>query len=94
MAKVDHKELWKILKEMEIPDHLTCLVRNLLEVKKHWIWNSGLVQNWKRCTSRLYIVTLFINLYAEYIIQNAKLRLESRLLRKISVNSDRQMTPL
>ena len=31
---VDHNKLWKILKEMEIPDHLTCLLRNLLQVRK------------------------------------------------------------
>ena len=31
---VDHNKLWKILKEMEIPDHLTCLLRNLLQVSK------------------------------------------------------------
>ena len=43
---VDHNKLWKILKEMGIPDHLTCLKR--------------LVPNRKRSTSRLYIVTLLI----------------------------------
>ena len=31
---VDHKKLWKILKEMGIPDHLTCLLRNLYAVRK------------------------------------------------------------
>ena len=31
---VDHSKLWKILKEMAIPDHLTCLLRNLMQVKK------------------------------------------------------------
>ena len=31
---VDHNKLWKILEEMGIPDHLTCLLRNLYEVKK------------------------------------------------------------
>ena len=31
---VDHKKLWKVLKEMGIPDHLTCLLRNRLQVKK------------------------------------------------------------
>ena len=32
--RVDHNQLWKILKEMEIPDHLICLLRNLYAVKK------------------------------------------------------------
>ena len=36
------------------------------------MWNNGLVQNWERNTSRLYIVTL-INFYAEHIMQNARL---------------------
>ena len=31
---VDHNKLWKVLKEMGIPDYLTCLLRNLLQVKK------------------------------------------------------------
>ena len=31
---VDHNTLWKILKEMGIPDHLTCLLRNLMQVRK------------------------------------------------------------
>ena len=31
---LDHKKLWKILQEMGIPDHLTCLLRNIMQVKK------------------------------------------------------------
>ena len=31
---VDHNKLWKILKEMGIPDHVTCLLRNLMQVRK------------------------------------------------------------
>ena len=37
------------------------------------MWNNSPVQNWETCVSRLYIVTLLINLYAEYIMQNARL---------------------
>ena len=51
---VDHNKLWKILKEMGVPDHLICLLRNL------YAWNNRLVPNRKRTMSRLYIVTLFI----------------------------------
>ena len=51
---VDHNILWKIRKEMGIPDHLTCLLRNL------YAWNNRLVPNRKRSTSRLYVVTLLI----------------------------------
>ena len=48
---------WKILKEMGIPDHLTCLLRKLYAGRT---WNRGLVQNSERSTSKLYIVTLLI----------------------------------
>ena len=61
---VDHKKLWKILKEMAIPDHLTYLLRNLYAGQGsnsyNWTWNSRLVLNRKRSPSRLYIVTLLI----------------------------------
>ena len=61
---VDHNKLWKILQEMRIPDHLTCLLRYLMQVKKqqNWTWNNRLVPNQERSMSRLYIVTLLIEL--------------------------------
>ena len=72
---VDHNKLWKIMKEMGILDHLTCLLRNLMQVRKqqNWTANNRLVPNRERSTSRLYVVTLLINLYAEYIMRNAGL---------------------
>ena len=60
---VDHNKLWKILKEIGIPDHLTCLLRNLFagqEATVRRTWNKGLVKKWKRITSRLYVVILLI----------------------------------
>ena len=60
---VDHNKLWKILKEMGIPDHLTCLLRPVCRSgsnSSNWTWNNRLVPNRKRSTSRLYFVTLFI----------------------------------
>ena len=61
---VDHNKLRKILKEMGIPDHLTCLLRNLYAGQKATVWNqtwnNRLVPNWERTTTRLYIVTLLI----------------------------------
>ena len=53
---------WKILKEMGIPDHLTCLLRNLYAGQEATVrtCNNRLVPNRKRSTSRLYIVTLLI----------------------------------
>ena len=63
----------KILKEMRIPDHHTCLLRNLYAGQEATVrtrHGTSSFPNWERSTSRLYIVTLF-NLYAEYIMQNA-----------------------
>ena len=47
---VDHNKLWKILKEMGIPDHFTCLLRNLYagqEASWNWTWTNRLVSNQK-----------------------------------------------
>ena len=59
---VDHNELWKILKEMGIPDHLTYLLRNLYAgqaaIVRFGHGPNSLVPNRKRSTSRLYIVAL------------------------------------
>ena len=61
---VDHNKLCKILKEMGIPDHLTCLLRNLYAGQEATVRTGHgtrrLVLNRKRNTSRLYIVTLLI----------------------------------
>jgi len=49
--------------EMEAPDHLTCLMRNLYAGQEPTVkmtWNSGLVQNWVRVMTRLYIAILLI----------------------------------
>ena len=62
---VDHDKLWKILKEMGIPDHLICLLRNLYAGQEATVrtghgTTNRLVPNRDRSMSRLYIVTLFI----------------------------------
>ena len=60
---VDHNKLWKILKEMGIPDHFTCFLRSLYAGQEAIVRNrhdNRLVPNWKRSTSRLYIVFLLI----------------------------------
>ena len=61
---VDHNKLWKILKYMGIPDHLTCLLRNLFAGQEAtiriWTWNNSLVLNWEKIMTRLYTVTLLI----------------------------------
>ena len=61
---VDHKKLWKILKEMGIPDHLTSLLRNLYTGQEATVRTGHGKTDWffyrKRSTSRLYIVILLI----------------------------------
>ena len=59
---VDHNKLWNILKEMGIPDHLTCLLETCMQVRKQQLEldMEQLVPNRKRNTLRLYIVTLLI----------------------------------
>ena len=58
---VDYNKLWQVLKEMGIPDHLTCLLRNLYADQATSVrttWNNELVQNWERSMLKLYVVTL------------------------------------
>ena len=61
---VDHNKLWKILKEMGIPDHLTCLLGNLYADQEATIRTGHGTRDWfhigKRSMSRLCIVTLLI----------------------------------
>ena len=61
---VDHNKPCKILKEMGIPDHLTCLLRNLYAGQEATVRTRDGATHWfqimERSTSRLYIVTLLI----------------------------------
>ena len=74
---MDHNKLWKILKEMGIPDHLTCLLRNLSVRKEATVRTEHGTMNWLKvgkgvCQGCILSPCLF-NLYAEYIMQNAGL---------------------
>ena len=74
---VDHNKLLKILKEMGIPDHLTCLLRNLYAGQEvtvrtgHGI--TDLFQIRKGVCQGCILSPCFVNVYAEYIMQNAGL---------------------
>ena len=61
---VDHNKLWKIFKDMGIPDHITCLLRNLYAGQEATVRTGHGTTDWfqirKRNMSRLYIVTMFI----------------------------------
>ena len=69
---MDHNKLWKIFQEMGVPDHLTCFLRNLYARQETTV-RTRLVPSWERSMSKLYIVTCLFNLYAEYIMWNARL---------------------
>jgi len=74
---VDHNKLWKILKEMGIPDHLTCLLRNLYAGQEGTVRTGHGTTNWFQigkgvCQGYILSPCLF-NLYAEYIMRNVGL---------------------
>ena len=74
---VDHKKLWKILKEIGIPDHLTCLLRNLYASQEATVRTGHGTTDWFQigkgvCQGCMLSPCLF-NLYAEYIMRNAGL---------------------
>ena len=74
---VDHNKLWKVLKEMGIPDHLTCLLRNLYAGQETAVRTRHETTNWFQigkwvCQCCILSPCLF-NIYAEYIIRNAGL---------------------
>ena len=74
---MDHNKLWKILKEVEIPDHLTCLLRNLYAGQEATIRARYRVTNWFQIGKGVhqgYILShCLFNVHAEYIMQNASL---------------------
>ena len=91
---------WKILKEMAIPDHLTCLLRNLYAGQEATVRTGHGTADWfqigKGVRQDCKLSPSLFNLYAEYIMRNAGLeeaQLKSRLLGEISITSDMQMTP-
>ena len=103
---VDHNKLWKILKETGIPDHLTCLLRNLYAGQEATVRTGHGTTDWfqieKGVRQGCILSPCLFNLYAEYIMRNTGLeetldwkkhKLESRLPGEISRISDMQMTP-
>ena len=74
---VDHNKLWKILKEMGIPDYLTCLLRNLYAGQKATVRTGHGTTDWfqfgKGVGQGCILSPCLFNFYAEYIMQNAGL---------------------
>ena len=74
---VDHNKLWEILKEMGIPDHLTCLLRNLYAGQEATVRTEHGTTDWfqieKGIRQGCILSPCLFNFYAEYIMRNAGL---------------------
>ena len=74
---VDHNKLWKILKKMGIPDHLTYVLKNLYldqeATVRNWIWKTDWFQIGKGVRQGCILSPCLFNLYAEYIMRNTRL---------------------
>ena len=97
---VDHNKPWKSLKEMDMPDHLTCLLRNLYAGQEATVRTGHGTTDWlqigKGVRQGCILSPCLFNFYAEYFMRNAGLeeaKLESRFPGEISITSDMQMTP-
>ena len=78
MNCVDHNKLWKILREMGIPNHLTCLLRNLYTGQEATVRTGHETTDWFQIGKGVYcqsciLSPCLLNLYAEYIIRNTGL---------------------
>ena len=92
---MDHNKLWKIFQEIGIPDHLTCVLRNLYAGQEATVRTIYGTMDWFQTENGVHqdciLSPCLFNLYAEDIMRNAGL--ESRLPGEISLTSDMQMTP-
>ena len=98
---VDHNRLWKILKEMEIPDHLTCLLKNLSAGQEATVRTGYGTTDWFK-SGKVYVKAEYCH-PAFYIYMQStsckmlglmKHKLKSSFPGEISITSGRQMTPL
>ena len=97
---VDHNKLWKILKEMEIPDHFTYLLRNLFAGQEATVRTEHETMYWFQIGKGVWqgciLSPCLFNLYAEYIMWNARLdeaQAGIKIARRNISNLYMQMTP-
>ena len=98
---VDHNKLWKILREMGIPDHLTCLLRNLYTGQESTLRTGHRITDWfqigKGVRQGYILPPCLFNFDAEYIMRNSGLLEEAQARIKIAGrninNLIMQMTP-
>ena len=95
-----HNKLWKILEEMGIPDHLTCLLRNLYAGQEATVITGHGTTDWFQIRKGVHQGCIFspclFHLYAEYIMGNAGLNEAQagiKVAREILITSDMQITP-
>ena len=105
---MDHNKLWKILQEMGIPDHLTCLLRYLYACQEATVRTGHGTTDWfqiGRVVCQVCILSPYLfHLYSEYIMGNARLdeaqagiKTAGRNINNVSqmtLYTDMQMTPL
>ena len=98
---VDHNKLWKILQEMGIPDHLTCLLRNLYTRKEATVRTGHETTDWFQIRKEYVKAVYCYPAYLTYMQSTSckmlgwmKHKLESRLPGEISITSDTQMISL
>ena len=97
---VDHNKLWKILQEMGLPDHFTCLLRNLYAGQKATVRTGHGTTNWFQHGKEVHQGCILSPCYLTSMQNTScempgcrKHKLEARLLGEISITSDMQMTP-
>ena len=97
---VDHNKLWKILKEMGIPDHLTCILRNLYAGQVATVWTGHGATDWFQIGKGVCQGCILLPCYLTSM-QGTSCEMpgwmnhkpELRLLGEILITSDMQMTP-
>ena len=97
---VYHNKLWKILKEMRIPDHLNCLLQNLYAHQEATVRTGYGKMDWFKIGKEVHqgstLSPCLFNFYAEYIMWNAGLHKAQsgiKIAREMSITSDMQMKP-
>ena len=97
---MDHNELWKILKEMGIPDHLICLLRNLYAGQEATVRIGHGTTDWFQIGKGVHkgciLSSCLFNLYVEYIMRNTGLdeaQAGIKLPGEISITLNMQMIP-
>ena len=100
LSCVDHNKLWKILKEMGTPDHLTCLLGNLYAGQEATVRTRHGTMDWFKIGEGVQQDCIFNSAYLTYMPCTScemlgwmNHKLDSRLPGEISISSDMQMTP-